>query len=357
MENQIAKLDLDFDMSSNENLCVLAHCSDRTSTQCIAMDTQSVFSFIAPVGAAQSYRNSAERPVPTANAITLRPATPLYDSLIEDLENAVKQHPGGHRFIDYLTTSCFFGNLLTMDEFGKPLESAMPLAVKMERLLDLAQHQRDRHIDRLRGASRGEMQIDTNMHFGKEDMRKIFNTWRAQPEEWMHGDTLEKYYRMLYWGQNQTAHQLAKSVFNTFLFQQSGCKFLLHKLIELPIISQIHSNSVGRPVATLLMELLDSYEEHKTTREYKTVVQRSQKHQKIQKRLSCEIWSAHYRYKKGRTLSIQVQDKSLNFHDLDSEEQKLVEDFDSRRSARALDLLLEQKRPPYRGAGIEVQHE
>ena len=114
MENQIAKLDLDFDMSSNENLCVLAHCSDRTSTQCIAMDTQSVFSFIAPVGAAQSYRNSAERPVPTANAITLRPATPLYDSLIEDLENAVKQHPRGHRFIDYLTKSCFFGDLLTI---------------------------------------------------------------------------------------------------------------------------------------------------------------------------------------------------------------------------------------------------
>ena len=173
----------------------------------------------------------------------------------------------------------------------------------------------------------------------------------------MRGDTLDRYHTMLYWRQNKKAHLLAKRAFSTFLSQQSGCKFLLHKLIDLPIISQIHSNSGERPVATLLMELLDSYEEHKTTREYKTAVQRSQKHQKIQKRLSCEIWWAHYRYKKSKTLSIQVQDKSLNFHDLDSEEQKLVEDFDRRRSARALDRLLEQKRPPYRGAGIEVQHE
>ena len=162
---------------------------------------------------------------------------------------------------------------------------------------------------------------------------------------------------MLWYGRRQQAHQLAKSAFSTFLFQQSGCKFLLHKLIELPIISQIHSNSGERPVATLLMELLDSYEEHKTTSQYQTAVQLSQQHQKLQKRLSHEIWWAQCRYTKGRTLSIQVQDKILNFHDLDSKAQELVEAFDSRRSAKALDRLLEQKRPPCRGAGIEVQHE
>ena len=36
--------------------------------------------------------------------------------------------------------------------------------------------------------------------------------------------------------------------------------------------------------------------------------------------------------------------------------QELVEAFETRQSAKALDRLLEQKRPPYRGAGIEVQH-
>ena len=63
-----------------------------------------------------------------------------------------------------------------------------------------------------------------------------------------------------------------------------------------------------------------------------------------------------YRYTKGRTLATKVQDKIVNFYDLDSKEQELVEAFETRQSAKALDRLLEQKRPPYRGTGIEVQH-
>ena len=57
-----------------------------------------------------------------------------------------------------------------------------------------------------------------------------------------------------------------------------------------------------------------------------------------------------YRYTKGRTLSTKVQDRIVNFYDLDSKEQELVEAFETRQSAKALDRLLEQKRPPYRSA-------
>ena len=63
-----------------------------------------------------------------------------------------------------------------------------------------------------------------------------------------------------------------------------------------------------------------------------------------------------YRYTKGRTLATKVQVGIVNFHDLDSKEQQLVEAFETRQVAKALDRLLEQKRPPYRGAGMEVQH-
>ena len=63
-----------------------------------------------------------------------------------------------------------------------------------------------------------------------------------------------------------------------------------------------------------------------------------------------------YHYTKGRFLARKVQDGMLKFDDLDSKEQELVEAFETRQSAKALDRLLEQKRPPYRGAGIEVQH-
>ena len=57
-----------------------------------------------------------------------------------------------------------------------------------------------------------------------------------------------------------------------------------------------------------------------------------------------------YRYTKGRTLATKVQDGIVNFYDLDSKEQELVEAFETRQSAKTLDRLLEQKRPPYRSA-------
>ena len=57
-----------------------------------------------------------------------------------------------------------------------------------------------------------------------------------------------------------------------------------------------------------------------------------------------------YRFTKGRTLSTKVQDGIVNFYDLDSKEQELVEAFETRQTAKALDRLLEQRRAPYRNA-------
>ena len=65
---------------------------------------------------------------------------------------------------------------------------------------------------------------------------------------------------------------------------------------------------------------------------------------------------ALYYYTRGKTLATRVQDGTVHFDDLDSEEQQMVEAFETRQSAKALDRLLEQKRAPYRGAGTEVKH-
>ena len=146
------------------------------------------------------------------------------------------------------------------------------------------------------------------------------------------------------------AQQLGKSAFSTYAFQLSGCKFLLHKLIELPIIAQSMCDDVDQPVLPSIVALIRAYEDHKTTPQYQNAVARSAKHQSDQKRLSHQIWWAQYNYTQGRKLSEQVRDDVVDFWDLAPEKQKLVEDFDCRRSARTLDKLLLQKRPPYRGA-------
>ncbi len=90
------------------------------------------------------------------------------------------------------------------------------------------------------------------------------------------------------------------------------------------------------------------------TAQYREAVQRSQKRQEGQTRLSHELWWAQYRYTRGHLLATQIQDGTLKFDDLDSDKQELVEAFETRRSARELDRLLQQKRPPYRGAGPAV---
>ena len=59
-------------------------------------------------------------------------------------------------------------------------------------------------------------------------------------------------------------------------------------------------------------------------------------------------------HERGRSLHIKVLDGVVKFDDLESEEQKLVEAFASRQSAKRLDCLLAQKQQIYRGVGAEV---
>jgi len=84
----------------------------------------------------------------------------------------------------------------------------------------------------------------------------------------------------------------------------------------------------------------------------------TKQHQAGQLRLSQKVWWAQYNYSQGRKLSCLIRDTDINFYDLAPWKQKLVEEFDTRRSANALDRALEQKsfrQQPYRGAGTEVQ--
>ena len=93
---------------------------------------------------------SAEQP-PTSLRSAAQPAskkraldfdTPLYDNLIANLEAHCKS-PSGEAFLDYITDCCFYGQLLTMDEYGDSIETPVPVSVKMEELLRAAQGQRE----------------------------------------------------------------------------------------------------------------------------------------------------------------------------------------------------------------------
>ena len=222
------------------------------------------------------------------------------------------------------------------------MPDAMTTLLANAGLSDLERRLRDEAIDET-----------TILDLDEEDMKEIYNEWRNHPEKYMQWSKLEDDNDMKRRGENQKAHQLAKQCFSTYLFQLSGCKFLLHKLIQLPLIKQNSSYSVAQPVGTVLIELINAYENHKKTPQYAEAVKQSAKHREGQKRLSHAIWWAQYDYTQGKALAMQVKDGSLEFDSLNAKQQELVEAFETRRSAKALDRLLEQKRPPYRGAGPE----
>ena len=145
-------------------------------------------------------------------------------------------------------------------------------------------------------------------------------------------------------------HKLGKQAFSSHQFHLSGCRFLLHVLIQLALVSTVSSRHL--PIGRLLTELMTAYQEHKKTRQYLDVVQRSSDHQQEQRRLRDQIWWAEYDHAQGQELAPQVADGTVSFYDLNGKQKKQVEDFDCRRSGNTLNNLHQER--SYRGAGHEV---
>ena len=216
------------------------------------------------------------------------------------------------------------------------------------------------HLDHLRRS--GKAVLDNLLHIEEKDMKDIYNNWRWDAKSWMNVETLRKYNGFLKNGKNGPAQKLGRTAFSTYKFQLSGSKFLLHKLIQLPILAQctMEQNpgsaappAAPHPLGPVLMKCLTDLQEHKKTDEYKTAVERSKKRATDESRLSKQIWDQTKVFSKAKALSKRAQEG--HFYDLSSEEQQLVEDYDCRRLEKSLRSLVAQRAPVYRGVGASVE--
>ena len=73
----------------------------------------------------------------------------------------------------------------------------------------------------------------------------------------MQDSTLESYEEHMRSGRHHQAHQLGKTTHSTYLFHLSGCKFLLHKLLEIPIMSDDPAD-----FDFVRKDLVSAYKEH-----------------------------------------------------------------------------------------------
>ena len=218
------------------------------------------------------------------------------------------------------------------------------------------------HIDRLvknkdqrvsSSSSAAQLAL-TTMPFTAEDMCTIMNAWRHNVDSWMRQDTLERYR----YGKNR--QQLCKSAFNAYLQHLSGCKFLLRRLIALPIVSAL--GSAAQPASRdhmvkTFLELSQEWNTHKESDDHKAAIEKSRGTNGH--RLSVQVGNLHEVYRKAAMHSQMVADGTIAFSALSDKDQRDVEHFDCRTGfVKELDYLLTQQLDqarPYPGAGVVVR--
>ena len=184
-------------------------------------------------------------------------------------------------------------------------------------------------------------------------MTRMMNAWQADVASWMNPSNQEEYWALLR-THRQAAHQYTRSRFTTYCFQISGCRFLLNMLIKLPIVRM---HSAARPASSTsaaIRDLLEAFEQHKQTEQYRKAVQASAKRMDSKERLSRQKWWAKANLERGKTLAEQRDDMSLCFYDLDLEDQNLITKYDSGKAERILRDLQAEKSPVYRGTHVEA---
>ena len=154
----------------------------------------------------------------------------------------------------------------------------------------------------------------------------MWNAWRFDVDTWMSPKNLKKY-RELEWYKWSEARKMGKSHFNTDQHHLAGNKFLLKKLIQLPIIAQCNatsSDSAEQPAS--IMAWLEEFRVHMESDAHKAAVEQSRKKAPEHQRLSKRICDAQWWVGRGKELSERA--KNGEFHKLREWEQKAVEDYD-----------------------------
>ena len=182
-----------------------------------------------------------------------------------------------------------------------------------------------------------------------DQCRDLMKAWRDDVESWMQPATQNDYFELLKVGLNEEAHQLKKSRFTAYCSHISGCRFLLGKLIELPIL---HDN--GGAIHAI-SQLLDDFQKHKDTPQYKDAVKRSREKAEGEKRLSNQLWWAKHWLHQGWLLSTRVREAKVSLLDLSQEDQQLVKAYDDGKLERALRDLKIQQCAPYGGTHVEAR--
>ena len=150
----------------------------------------------------------------------------------------------------------------------------LELGIRMEPLLETAAERRQLVLDRLRGSA-AQPVVDTTHEIAEKDMKNMYYDWRWDVDSWMDEDNARIYHELREASLIQSLHaqKFAKKAFSAYMFHLAGSKFLLHKLIQLPILAQCSAEQpASAQLPASLMKFINDLQEHKNTPEYKAAV-------------------------------------------------------------------------------------
>lgn len=191
--------------------------------------------------------------------------TPLYDMFVRNTEKLGELWScnGDHwelRLIEELRELWSYDCLKNCNgDDGK----MRPLSMKMEDLLEVALARRKEALKHLH--DRGKVGNCCTMHvIAEDDMCELFDRWQANVAEWMNTETLTQYQNLPTDGKhsnNKKAQAFLKKAFDTYLEQSFCSKFLLHKLIQLPLVQELSAAAMHQFAKSLSgSDLCNHYE-------------------------------------------------------------------------------------------------
>ena len=121
----------------------------------------------AAKSAAQPLSHSDLHPV---NSTLLESSTPLWYRFMEKLQLA-SGGENGDEFVNFIQYQCFQADHFFKDSYGNPVDTKIPLAVKMESLFQTAWHRRKLALERLR--QNGMTVNDETYELNDDDMRTL----------------------------------------------------------------------------------------------------------------------------------------------------------------------------------------
>ena len=320
----------------------------NTFTILSSNDPSSIRANAKPVTACSDRTSgSDEHPV---SHLLLQPRTPLWDSLLDSL-NALGDHQLTNEIIDFFSNHCFKKDLRFVDERGNWSDSPVSLSWKMEVLLQTVTSKREAFIRQCIDENidlKDEDQEDafSTSTFSEEDMKRLMNEWLHDIDSWMNANTRSRY------NTSSNKQQIRKRSFSSYLQYISGCKFMLRKLIQLPLLLKLsvsdplHHVRVAQPdlvpEPNLMGKLIDAFHSFKQSPEYHKLVADSEKHTSGSTRLGKRIWQAQQQIRQGANFSYCIGCGDLQWSDMPPWQRQFAEKFETGNLKRALNRLLDE---------------